>query len=93
MTIGARALNFMGWYDGPDQTEPVHDPYRDGNCLCIICEQPSQDRDAIRTVSLRAAERPGVSFFYRVHKACDAGDLDETADIKAIRLMRELWLE
>ena len=87
---GIEALNFIGWFDAPGQSDPTHDPYRDGNCRCISCEAEVSSPDGIRTVSMRAQERPKCSFFYRIHKTCDDGS--EAAALKALSMLRELWL-
>ncbi len=65
---GTDPRSFIGWFDDPSQTKPVHDPPHDAKCP--VCVKPITPDD-VRTICLMWADRKGgKSVFYRMHRTC-----------------------
>ena len=61
-------LQFVGWFDSAEQTEPTYEPPFPGPC--IVCMKP-MSADDVRTYSLMWADRAyNKSVFYRMHRTC-----------------------
>lgn len=66
-------MKLYGYFDDPEQTEPVFDPGLD--VFCPVCYQKLTGFRQIVTISL-LVEGDNRSYFYRVHKGCHM-NLDE----------------
>ncbi len=79
----------FGWYDNPEQAEPVHMPGPD--TPCPLCGEPigsrgrvGPDGKSMLIVASLLAQGSDKSFFYATHRACRETATDEQiADIES----------
>lgn len=66
-------LSCVGYFDAPEQTEPVHAPYRDGG-QCPVCSEELRDTATLcRSIMPVGGRR---SYFITYHAHCDAAKVD-----------------
>lgn len=72
-------LQFVGWYDSAEQSEPTYSPPFPGPC--IVCLKPMTPDD-VRTINVMWEDKAhSKSAFYRMHRTCGEAMSDREASV------------
>lgn len=70
LLMSAEASRYIGYFSDADQATPAYDPGPDAPCP--VCGHVLAG-ERVRTHSILHPDVPGLSLFYRVHRACQDG--------------------